>query len=130
MSCIVNEFRSNYKQKKPSYRWIKTQDLEYRNTLEKLFTGRSANGRHVESITTRQNELELSSDEEEISSRAGSAKFPKALISDSESDVNSAPPKGLDQEKTSRSTSSIWVKNGKLHKTMTSLNLYKEKTSK
>lgn len=95
MNCIVNKFRSNYKQKKLSYRWIKTQDLKYRNILEKLFTIQYTNEKYAKSITTRQNKLELSSDEEKISSRAGLAKFLEALISNSKSNANFAPPKGF-----------------------------------
>lgn len=54
--------------------------------------------------------LELSSNKEKISLRVGSAKFPKTLISNSKSNANSISLKGLNQEKSPRSTNSIWNK--------------------
>lgn len=110
MSYIVNKFKSNYKYKKLNYKWIKTQDLEYCNILEKLFTRWFANRRYVESITIWQNMLALFSNEEKISSRLGSAKFLEILISNSKLNANFIFFKDLNQKKSSRSTSSIWNK--------------------
>lgn len=75
--------------------------------MERLFTKQSNNKKHIESITTWQNELELFSDTEKISSKVGFTKFLKAFISNFKSDTYSTPLKDLDQEKISRSISLI-----------------------
>lgn len=75
--------------------------------MEKLFTGRSANGKHAEPSTPRQIEFELSSDIEGLSPKAGSSNFSETSVSDSESDqANSGPYKGLDQDQAPRSMGS------------------------